>query len=961
MKKFLIILMGIVIMQDAIAQNTLDKIWLTANTTSAVAYSLRQLSSGYTGPAISVRRSTDDAIQEIGFTVAGELDTDALLSFTGNGNSYVNVWYDQSGNGRNMQQDDINDQPQIIFNGEMKFIGSKPTIDFSGDKGLIYTGTLTLSSIVSVVKSEYSYWPNYHAIMDGSPRIGGILDYNGNTFHYNPYPLGVWKNGNEVGVNGSLDPVNEPMSLSISCIPQETYQLFIGNYDGGSSGGSILETEAIGFTSLLEPADRQTISCSQGGYYGFATACGAGIYGQPSVNAVTACLGGTIAPLTVLADGQDLSYQWYSNSIPVNTGGSLIDGATSSSFTPPTNSVDSNYYYVEVTEAAFGLRTSDVSGKINIISALTATVSTTNPTCLVNGTISILKSSGPSLPLIETDFSSLPFNATLSGTAVITGGECILNTANSGEDGMISFSPVAGAPTVFNAGFKYRVADGSGADGTSFNYGILSPGGLYEYGIVSSGLVVRMIEYGDQRIEIVYNDAVLITIPFILMDTSYRNYQVIVSEENTISVIVDGVVLIAELPLPAEYFTADKSSWQFAFASRNGGSNNRHSLTDLMISENGWGNLTDINTEYSLDNIQWQINPVFSVPGGDYTLYMQMNNGLACPSTEVGTASLISPVAPTIEISGLTSGFDLVTLTASGADTYNWSGGNAIHDAINSFNMSGTYQVVVTNPGGCSDSTTTNVTIYHAGLNIHGTETTDSAAQVNMNGRTGSGEPVDKNGRLHYTVGNNGLTATTPGSSAYQIKRDYPESTDGIYWIRNDQVNSGIAFRVYADMTTDGGGWTLILCNVSPDNGWDNDNALLRNETDPSLENKYSIIGWADHIKKSGRGFQYMIDAAERHANGGIWTANYNYSFTSQSNNNTNITLNTKFGNWEYADSGIEERMPWYAPGNAGIVTTSSDANGEWWGTLVGRDGYDPVPWIAQSTPSPGILWYWVR
>lgn len=55
-----------------------------------------------------------------------------------------------------------------------------------------------------------------------------------------------------------------------------------------------------------------------------------------------------------------------------------------------------------------------------------------------------------------------------------------------------------------------------------------------------------------------------------------------------------------------------------------------------------------------------------------------------------------------------------------------------------------------------------------------------------------------------------GLTSATAGTSALQIKQDYPSSTDGLYWIANSNINAGAAFQIYADMTTDGGGWMLL-------------------------------------------------------------------------------------------------------------------------------------------------------
>jgi len=67
----------------------------------------------------------------------------------------------------------------------------------------------------------------------------------------------------------------------------------------------------------------------------------------------------TATALTVTATAPDdgaLSYQWYSNTANSNTGGTLIDGATSANYTPLTTTVGTTYYYVEVTN------TRDVNG-----------------------------------------------------------------------------------------------------------------------------------------------------------------------------------------------------------------------------------------------------------------------------------------------------------------------------------------------------------------------------------------------------------------------------------------------------------------------------------------------------------------------------------------------------------------------------------------------------------------------
>ena len=119
---------------------------------AAVAYSAaRRLSSSYTGALIRVRRSSDNTEQDIGYNGSNVLDESALTSFVGANNGFVVKLYDQSGNGKNMEQSTAANQPKIVNSGTVLKDNSKPALSFNGtsqylavtDNTILHASSLT--------------------------------------------------------------------------------------------------------------------------------------------------------------------------------------------------------------------------------------------------------------------------------------------------------------------------------------------------------------------------------------------------------------------------------------------------------------------------------------------------------------------------------------------------------------------------------------------------------------------------------------------------------------------------------------------------------------------------------------------------------------------------------------------------------------------------------------------------
>lgn len=99
-----------------------------------VAYGVRRLVSGYSGPLLRVRRAGDNVERDITATSTGGLDTASLILFVGKADGHVATWYDQSGTGNHLTQPAPDTQPLIARNGALEIENGRPVITFDRTK-----------------------------------------------------------------------------------------------------------------------------------------------------------------------------------------------------------------------------------------------------------------------------------------------------------------------------------------------------------------------------------------------------------------------------------------------------------------------------------------------------------------------------------------------------------------------------------------------------------------------------------------------------------------------------------------------------------------------------------------------------------------------------------------------------------------------------------------------------------
>jgi len=206
---------------------------------ASAAYSLRKLRTAYSGSAIRVRRSSDNAEQDFGF-VANVLDTASLLTFCGVGDGFVTTWYDQSGNANNGTQTTAANQPQIVSSGALLTVNSKTCISFDGTND-----SLNLASTITVGASNYN---SFVGKRDVSGRR--LYSLSGGTSLASGYLWGLWSD-NKYYLQGKATQYQ-----ASSAADTTTSQILLTGLNNAGTmsmfkNGNTITSSAVNFTLLM--------------------------------------------------------------------------------------------------------------------------------------------------------------------------------------------------------------------------------------------------------------------------------------------------------------------------------------------------------------------------------------------------------------------------------------------------------------------------------------------------------------------------------------------------------------------------------------------------------------------------------------------------------------------------------------------------------------------------------------
>ena len=258
----------------------LDKLSAGAKSTIKSAFSLKRLFAAYSGPVVSVRRSSDNATSDF------YSDGNANL-VNGSGTSYsawigadfgcVTTWYDQSGNGKNATQGTNTIQPRLVpASNALDFANTSTTLTrgylnlpnktvpannigsttvcrignigaggTGGENGIVTggsEGTLTAAYILLVGSKNYYAFSQWGGL---AGTTGGSYSSSMTTVTYKLTAAGI----GTFYINGTQ---NNTATLSVSGNGAYTGNDVIGSSRNGSDGSTPAQIQGYGLNGYME-------------------------------------------------------------------------------------------------------------------------------------------------------------------------------------------------------------------------------------------------------------------------------------------------------------------------------------------------------------------------------------------------------------------------------------------------------------------------------------------------------------------------------------------------------------------------------------------------------------------------------------------------------------------------------------------------------------------------------------